>query len=170
MRLLSRRVVLLVVQHPTVSSRPAKFGEQRKRVKACRLCSDHARRQPISPKCLRRALSAVATRGVPLLRYINPCAGTSCGQRIANLVEFDVFESAAVRLPGRTQRYIRTFVMSSSQLLTITESHGFRALLAAIAWIIAPIRSAWAWIAEPVVRQQCSSPEWMLAADCGLAS
>ena len=26
--------------------------------------------------------------------------------------------------------------MSSSQLLTITESHGFRALLAAVAWII----------------------------------
>src|SRR3954465_4599799 len=45
-----------------------------------------------------------------------------------------------LRLPGRTQRYIRTFVMSSSLLLTITESHGFRALLATIISIIAAIR------------------------------
>ena len=43
------------------------------------------------------------------------------------------------RLPSRTQRYIRTFVMSSSLLLTITESHGFRALLAAIIGVIAAI-------------------------------
>jgi hypothetical protein len=43
-------------------------------------------------------------------------------------------------LPSRTQRYIRTFVMSSSLLLTITESHGFRALMAAIIAIIAAIR------------------------------
>ena len=43
-------------------------------------------------------------------------------------------------LPSRTQRYIRTFVMSSSLLLTITESHGFRALLAAIIAVIAAIR------------------------------
>ena len=45
-----------------------------------------------------------------------------------------------LRLPSRTQRYIRTFVMSSSLLLTITESHGFRALLAVIIAIIAAIR------------------------------
>ena len=44
------------------------------------------------------------------------------------------------RLPSRTQRYIRTFVMSSSLLLTITESHGFRALMAAIIAIVAAIR------------------------------
>jgi hypothetical protein len=43
-------------------------------------------------------------------------------------------------LPSRTQRYIRTFVMSSSLLLTITESHGFRALLASIIAVIAAIR------------------------------
>ena len=42
--------------------------------------------------------------------------------------------------------------MSSSQLLTITESHGFRALLAAVAWIIARFAQRWARIAEPVVR------------------
>ena len=42
-------------------------------------------------------------------------------------------------LPSRTQRYIRTFVMSSSLLLTITESHGFRALLAVIISVIAAI-------------------------------
>ena len=42
-------------------------------------------------------------------------------------------------LPSRTQRYIRTFVMSSSLLLTITESHGFRALLAVIIAVIAAI-------------------------------
>ena len=34
-------------------------------------------------------------------------------------------------------------VMSSSQLLTITESHGFRALLAAVAWIIGPLVGLW---------------------------
>jgi hypothetical protein len=45
-----------------------------------------------------------------------------------------------LRLPSRTQRYIRTFVMSSSPLLTITESHGFRALMAAIIAIIAAVR------------------------------
>ena len=44
-----------------------------------------------------------------------------------------------LRLPSRTQRYIRTFVMSSSLLLTITESHGFRALLAVIIAVIAAI-------------------------------
>ena len=69
-----------------------------------------------------------------------------------------MFESAAVRLPGRTQRYIRTFVMSSSQLLTITESHGFRALLAAIIAIIAAFArlgvDCGTWRA-----QQCSPPE-----------
>ena len=43
-------------------------------------------------------------------------------------------------LPSRTQRYIRTFVMSSSPLLTITESHGFRALVAAIITLIGVIR------------------------------
>ena len=48
--------------------------------------------------------------------------------------------SRRLRLPSRTQRYIRTFVMSSSLLLTITESHGFRALLAAIIAVIAAIR------------------------------
>ena len=42
-------------------------------------------------------------------------------------------------LPCRTQRYIRSFVMSSSLLLTITESHGFRALVAVIAAVIAAI-------------------------------
>ena len=45
-----------------------------------------------------------------------------------------------LRLPSRTQRYIRTFVMSSSLLLTITESHGFRALLVVIIAVIAVIR------------------------------
>jgi hypothetical protein len=48
--------------------------------------------------------------------------------------------SRRLRLPSRTQRYIRTFVMSSSLLLTITESHGFRALVAAIIAVIAAIR------------------------------
>ncbi len=48
--------------------------------------------------------------------------------------------SRRLRLPSRTQRYIRTFVMSSSLLLTITESHGFSALMAAIIAIIAAIR------------------------------
>ena len=48
--------------------------------------------------------------------------------------------SRRLRLPSRTQRYIRTFVMSSSLLLTITESHGFRALLAAIIAVITAIR------------------------------
>ena len=43
------------------------------------------------------------------------------------------------RPPSRTQRYIRTLVMSSSPLLTITESHGFRALLAAVISIIGAI-------------------------------
>src|SRR3954471_21889581 len=47
--------------------------------------------------------------------------------------------SRRLRPPGRTQRYIRTFVMSSSLLLTITESHGFRALLAVIIAVIAAI-------------------------------
>jgi len=45
-----------------------------------------------------------------------------------------------LRLLSRTQRYIRTFVMSSSLLLTITESHGFSALLAVITAVIAAIR------------------------------
>ena len=45
-----------------------------------------------------------------------------------------------LRLPSRTQRYIRTFVMSSSLLLTITESHGFRALMAVIIAVIAVVR------------------------------
>ena len=48
--------------------------------------------------------------------------------------------SRRLRLPSRTQRYIRSFVMSSSLLLTITESHGFRALLAVIIAVIAAIR------------------------------
>jgi hypothetical protein len=48
--------------------------------------------------------------------------------------------SRQLQLPGRTQRYIRTFVMSSSLLLTITESHGFRALVAVIIAIIAVVR------------------------------
>ena len=48
--------------------------------------------------------------------------------------------SRRLRLPSRTQHYIRTFVMSSSLLLTITESHGFRALLAVIITIITAIR------------------------------
>jgi hypothetical protein len=48
--------------------------------------------------------------------------------------------SRRLRLPSRTQRYIRTFVMSSSPLLTITESHGFRALMAAIISLIGVIR------------------------------
>jgi hypothetical protein len=44
------------------------------------------------------------------------------------------------RLPSRTQRYIRTFVMSSSPSLTMTESHGSRALMAVIIAIIAAMR------------------------------
>jgi hypothetical protein len=48
--------------------------------------------------------------------------------------------SRRLRLPSRTQHYIRTFVMSSSLLLTITESHGFRALLAVVIAVIAAIR------------------------------
>ena len=50
--------------------------------------------------------------------------------------------SRRLRLPSRTQRYIRTFVMSSSLLLTITESHGFRALMAVIVAVIAAIHFA----------------------------
>ena len=41
-------------------------------------------------------------------------------------------------------------------MLTITESHGFRALVAAVVWIIGRARSLVARIAEPVVRQQAA--------------
>ena len=44
------------------------------------------------------------------------------------------------RLPSRTQRYIRTFVMSSSPSLTMTESHGFHALMWLVAALFAAIR------------------------------
>jgi hypothetical protein len=57
-----------------------------------------------------------------------------------DLRELDVFESAALWLPDRTQRNIERLCMSSSPLLTITESHGFRALVAAIISVIGVIR------------------------------
>jgi hypothetical protein len=50
-----------------------------------------------------------------------------------------VFESAASAAEQNATLH-RTFVMSSSLLLTITESHGFRALSAVITAVIAVIR------------------------------
>jgi hypothetical protein len=72
-----------------------------------------------------------------LLIYMRPpCLRGTGTPNLRNLMCL----SRRLRLPSRTQRYIRTFVMSSSLLLTITESHGFRALMAAIITIIAAIR------------------------------
>jgi hypothetical protein len=48
-------------------------------------------------------------------------------------------DSARRSEPGRTQRYIRLFVMSSSQSLTTTESLGYRGLLAAIGPLLAMV-------------------------------
>jgi hypothetical protein len=68
--------------------------------------------------------------------------------------------SRRLRLPSRTQRYIRTFVMSSSPLLTITESHGFRALMAAIIAVIGVIRLVGRGLRNLACRQtQPAAPE-----------
>jgi hypothetical protein len=67
---------------------------------------------------------------------------SSHGQRILLLIsELDVFERRRQRArPGRTQRMISSFVMSSSQSLTTTEMLGFRFLIAVFARTIALVR------------------------------
>jgi hypothetical protein len=61
-----------------------------------------------------------------------------------NFVEIDVFDSAAEPAAGQnaSATYER-LCMSTSQLLTITESHGFRALLATVAWIVGRFAQLW---------------------------
>lgn len=59
-------------------------------------------------------------------------------------MRFDVlfrWPSNAVGQNATLHKNVR--VMSSSQLLTITESHGFRALLAVVAWMSARARRLW---------------------------
>ena len=70
--------------------------------------------------------------------------------------------------PDRTQRYIKRSCMSSSQLLTITESHGFRALVAAAAvWIVglaARLRYGWRNLScgnAQSARRDVSSSSWL---------